>query len=244
LIAGPPFVRALNELCELFSQNADVVTHLTPADVHQRFLRGESGLAISWPHLLPSMEAMGDASQQVQVGFLPLPGTLEIYHPGTQKWERRTKPHRTTLLGIGGEVASVLSEAVAPQEALRFLGWICGPEWAGKFAGVSDQQAPTRRSQLVNAAPWLRGTGCENAAQSYVNAFTNELQVSQFMFSPRIPGRMQYLSALDVAVMATVRGEETPEKALNDVASSWNRITEQLGKEEQLSAYRKSLGLE
>jgi multiple sugar transport system substrate-binding protein len=64
------------------------------------------------------------------------------------------------------------------------------------------------------------------------------------MFSPRLPGREEYLTALDQAVHHAIRGDQTPQQALTNAANEWEKITGRLGIEPQRKAYVRSLGLE
>ncbi len=65
----------------------------------------------------------------------------------------------------------------------------------------------------------------------------------QWLLALRLPGRGEYLRALDNAVRSTVSGEQTSEEALGEVAQAWREITERLGVDTQRRAYLHSLGL-
>jgi multiple sugar transport system substrate-binding protein len=66
----------------------------------------------------------------------------------------------------------------------------------------------------------------------------------EWLFALRIPGRAEYLSALDEAVQRAVRGEQSPTEALRQAATRWQEITERLGADRQKAAYLHSLGQE
>ena len=59
-----------------------------------------------------------------------------------------------------------------------------------------------------------------------------------------LPGRTEYLAALDAAVASAVRGRKSPAEALRDAAAQWRQITARLGLDRQRTAYRRSLGLD
>ena len=59
----------------------------------------------------------------------------------------------------------------------------------------------------------------------------------------RIPGRREYLSVLDQAVVDAVQGKKTPEEALAAAAIAWDKITVGHGLEKQRVALARSLGL-
>ncbi len=66
---------------------------------------------------------------------------------------------------------------------------------------------------------------------------------NNYLFALRIPGRQQYLAALDEAVLAALAGG-SPVTALQQASDRWQQITEKLGADKQKAAYRLSLGLE
>jgi multiple sugar transport system substrate-binding protein len=61
---------------------------------------------------------------------------------------------------------------------------------------------------------------------------------------PRVPGIDEYLVALGKAVNASAAGEAGAAAALKAVADQWEVITERLGRDEQVRAYRRHLGIE
>ena len=82
------------------------------------------------------------------------------------------------------------------------------------------------------------------AAVHYSDATEAAFRHEQWLDALRIPGRDEYLAALDEAVIAAVRGEKTVEDALWETDAKWGKITERLGVDQQKAAYRHSLGLE
>jgi hypothetical protein len=57
----------------------------------------------------------------------------------------------------------------------------------------------------------------------------------------RLPGRLEYLAALDAAVHRALDGQPAA-KALAEAAKTWQEITEKLGKEAQRLANAHGLG--
>lgn len=82
-----------------------------------------------------------------------------------------------------------------------------------------------------------------DAARSYGDLVEKTFDRPQWLFALRIPGRSEYLAALDEAVHKTLAKGKSPQKALRETAARWRAITDRLGKENQRRAYRKSLEL-
>jgi hypothetical protein len=60
----------------------------------------------------------------------------------------------------------------------------------------------------------------------------------------RLPGRLDYLAAIDKAVQQAASGEMAPAEALAEAAARWREISEKLGIEAQRKASARSLGQE
>ncbi len=77
----------------------------------------------------------------------------------------------------------------------------------------------------------------------YADVTEAALRHEQWLGALRLPGRAEYLAALDEAVRAAVRGQKSPHDALLEAAAKWRKITARLGLDRQRAAYRHSLGL-
>ena len=59
-----------------------------------------------------------------------------------------------------------------------------------------------------------------------------------------IPATNRYLQVtLDTVVSQYLAGEFTAEEAAQEIYNQWNEISDEVGREEQLAAYRASLGI-
>ena len=83
-----------------------------------------------------------------------------------------------------------------------------------------------------------------DAAEQYAEVLQLAQNRERWLCSIRIPGRTEYLAALDDAVHAVLAGESSAEDALQQAADRWNQITAARGLERQQEAYLKSIGLE
>lgn len=75
-----------------------------------------------------------------------------------------------------------------------------------------------------------------NQAKQHLDAGKRNMASAQP--HPVWPGSSQYLYALGTHVHKAVLGEEKPKDALDRTVAEWQRIREQLGKKDQLAAYR------
>ncbi len=121
--------------------------------------------------------------------------------------------------------------------------WLSG-EHSTELGPSSPATTLFRSSHLNAPQVWVEPAIPPAAAAHYAEMTRQALSRPQYLFALRIPGRTEYLSALDQAVHQAVRGEVPPQEALHQAAAKWREITERLGLEAQRQAYWNSLGLQ
>jgi len=244
LIDGPAFVRALEELAETARYGPAQANSMTPHDVRREFLGGRCAMALSWPSRADSTD--DPVTTSVNVGFSELPGSEDVFNFRSGRWESRAPDEnpQVTLLAIDGRLGSVTRECRQPSAALDFLFWLCGTEFAQRVVAESKHTTLFRSSQLGQAGAWIESQLDEQAAQQYGETVQLAQGRARWLCSIRIPGRAQYLAAMDDAVHTVLAGQSTAEEALKQAAQRWTEITNSLGLERQRNAYMKSVGLE
>ena len=113
-----------------------------------------------------------------------------------------------------------------------------------QISAASPATTLFRQSNLRSPSQWVEKPVPAPAAVQYADATEAALQHEQWLGALRMPGRAEYLAALDDAVAAAVRDEKSPLDALLEADAKWQEITDRLGLERQKAAYRHSLGLE
>jgi hypothetical protein len=101
-----------------------------------------------------------------------------------------------------------------------------------------------RRTHLKSPGRWLEKSVSAAAAVKYADATEAAFRHEQHLDALRLPGRAEYLAALDDAVTAVIRDRMPPLEALLRAESKWRKITERFGVERQRAAYRHELGVE
>jgi ABC-type glycerol-3-phosphate transport system substrate-binding protein len=242
LIAGPPWVRALEQLRATQGQSKNRKL-LTPRECLTKFLAAECAFAITWPQDI-------DESSQVklkpeQVGQMLLPGSKESYDTVTTKWEPISAGEaiQVQTLSLSGRVASVCRASSQPAVARRFLLWLSGPVMSGKLAPESAATTVFRLSHFRSSDTWQASPQVARWLPAYGELLAQADQHPRKLFAPRLPGQQEYLAALDQAVLAVVQGGQPAADALQQVASQWRQITDRRDIAQQQRALRQSLGL-
>ena len=245
LIAGPPFVRALEELATAAKLGPPNARELDPAAARREFLAGHCALALSWPGHASAAQSES-IDKTLAVAFIELPGSTKVYDIASKLWDSRdsNESTRVPLLGMAGRLGSVTRQSAHPENALQLLSWLSGQEWATKVSAASPATTLYRRSQLRTPRSWVDSSIDASAAQQYALSVRDALNRTAYLTVPRFAGQQKYLAALDQAVEQVLSAQKSPAEALQAAAAHWSTITQELGPDTQRKAYRKSLGLE
>jgi len=241
LVAGPPFVRALEELVAAAKLGPADALKQDPATARAAFWQGRCGMALTWPSATAEIGKTPDA---IEAGIAELPGTNDVYHIGEKAWETRPDDAvgRVPLLEIAGRLGVASDQSQHAHAAFQLLSWLSG-KFGTDVCSVSPATTLFRRSQFKDLPSWVEKPISGAAADEYARLTQETFRRQQWVFALRIPGRSEYLAALDEAVAAAVRGEKSPADALREAADRWRQITQRLGTESQKAAYCRSLGL-
>jgi multiple sugar transport system substrate-binding protein len=242
LIDGPPFVRALEELVAVAGDDRADLLSADPGAVRRAFWNGQCGMALTWPTAVAEIEPVEPAPP---VGFVELPGSPDVFQYTAKQWEKRREGEedRVTLLGAAGRWGVVSRNSEHSGRAFQLLTWLAGHQGGRQVCAKSDATTLFRQSHVQSAADWVEKPLPPEAAAQYATETQRALGRQQRLFAIRLPGHADYLAALDEAVHAAVRGEQSPEAALRQASARWEEITERLGRDAQGDAYLRSLGL-
>lgn len=250
LIAGPPFVRALEELVATAKTDpANLKTlEADPTAVRRAFWEGHCGMALCWPTAAEKLTVPDESP--IRVGFVEMPGSVDVYDITTQAWQKRPRDDdpRVPLVSIAGRLGMVDVECPRPEVAFRLLVWLSDRQRAGQISATSSATTLFRLTGSITekawAKTWVEPVMPADAALEYSELTQKTLCRQHMLFALRIPGRARYLAALDDAVHDAIRGKKTPLEALQQAATRWQEITQQLGQQRQATAYRRGLGME
>ncbi len=248
-IAGPPFVRALEELVAAEKLGPADALDFDPTAVREEFWKGNAAMAISWPTgartLTPGPSPKKGEGKAVLAGFAELPGASEVYRPSSSAWEPRSDDGQCVpLLGVAGRMGVVSAASEHTDAAFELLLWLTDPQWSSQVFAASPSTTLFRSGQVASPKAWVESNVSATAGRQYAEQTEETLARRQFLASLRLPGRADYLAALDEAVQAAVRGRQKPAEALKAAAEEWRAISKRLGVERQKAAYLHSLGLQ
>ncbi len=275
LIAGPPFVEALEELAAAAKLSRGDPPRLDPAGVRKAFWNGRCGLAVTWPTgAAEGKEARGKGrgergeekklreegretegtddsataespGEPIRVGFAELPGSPRVYNVSEKAWGKRAEDadHRVSLLAVAGRLGVVSNQTENQPAAFKLLLWLSDDRMSVQTSALSPAATMFRHAHRDAPGLWVEETVPHAAAVEYGAAAAAAFAHEQWLAALRIPGRAEYLAALDEAVAAALDGRSPPKDALEQAAQKWREITNRLDADKQKSAYRHCVGL-
>lgn len=242
LIAGPPFVRALEELIAAAKQGAP---SLSPTEARRIFLAGQAAMALTWPSRAGDVSAERASELEEWIGIVELPGAREAYSLRSDSWEQlqENDSGRATLLAASGRLGSVTDDCRQKQQAIAMLLLLTGEELGSTVSVQSKFTTMARTDQLASASSWVDRELEGSPARMYAEAVEAAQNRAAWVDAVRLPGRDKYLTALNGAVDRAIAGDATAAKALEVSSTRWVEITEELGSESQRTAYVRNLSL-
>jgi multiple sugar transport system substrate-binding protein len=103
---------------------------------------------------------------------------------------------------------------------------------------------PYRISQFLNRQQWVEAGMSPKAASVYLGAIEDSLNSPNMVLDLRIPQNQRYQQViLDQAVSQFLAGEITKEECMQQIYDGWQELTDEIGREDQLAAYRGTLGI-
>lgn len=222
LIDGPVGVRALKDWVSLQREVAPEATY-DWADLNHAFLSGDLPMVIQWSDTARFSfdQTVWNSKVAGDVGWTLVPG------------EKSGAPRGGIWFG---RIIGLAARSRLPELAAQVALYMTGPEVSGRMITRPDTvNDPYRFSHFAHPERQTLFPSPELARSFYE---TLQKALERPMADLTIPGGWEYTQALDQAVGKALRGELSPETALEEAAWTWEEITERYGREAQKAAYQ------
>jgi ABC-type glycerol-3-phosphate transport system substrate-binding protein len=240
LIDQAPYVRALEELVEAAKTAEFSDLRATPAEAFTTLCEGRCAMALAWPAAGVATGAVRD--QHAEIAFAALPISRQAYRFATGSWDTRDRGDSSPipLLCVAGRAAAVSTSSQDARRASGFVVWLASRDVSERVAAQSSAVTLFRQSQVAKSSRWTPQLNSDESRQ-YAETLAATLTASKAFPGLNIPGRGEYLTALDQAVYEALSGKPAT-AALHSAAERWREITAKLGAEAQRQAIGRSLG--
>ncbi|MEJ2554669.1 MAG: extracellular solute-binding protein [Anaerolineae bacterium] len=225
-------------------------------DTRSLFVTGRCALSLDWGDI--GTLAIDPETSKVmdKVGAVITPGTTEVVDFQTGKLvacDETTCPYAVNGVNhapyacFGGWSAGI-NAAAKPEvkdAAYAFFSYMSQPAQSNVDVTIGKTGFnPYRTSQFLNRQQWVEAGMSPQAASYYLGAIEDSLASPNMVLDLRIPQNQRYLQiVLDTAMSQYLAGEIDLDQYQKQMYDGWEEITDELGREGQLEAYRGSLGI-
>ena len=255
LVNNEGFIRAL----EVYSATGEFgppdENNLGVGDTRGLFTTGRCALTLDWGDI-GTLAADAETSTVVNlVGSLVTPGSEEVIDASGSlvPCDSSTCPHAVDgvnyapFASFGGWSGGINanSDDIAKDAAFAFLSYVSQPERSNQDVTVGATGFnPYRISQFENIDNWVTAGMSQEAAEDYLGAIGASLASPNMVLDIRVPQNQRYQQvALDLVLAQFIAGEFDAAEAASALYDQWEEITDEIGREGQLSAYRNTLNV-
>ncbi|HZT19630.1 MAG TPA: extracellular solute-binding protein [Dongiaceae bacterium] len=229
--------------------------NLDVGDTRKLFVSGQCALSIDWGDIGTLAIDPAESKVQDKVGAVILPGSTEVVDRSTGKLvacDSKTCPYAidgvnhapyAAFGGWGGGI-NAHADPKVKDAAFAFLAYMTEPAQSNVDVTIGKTGFnPYRVSQFKNLDQWLKAGMSEAAAKNYLGAIEQSLNSPNMVLDLRIPQNQRYQQVvLDTSVARMLAGELTIDATMKAITDGWNEITDEIGRDSQLAAYKATLG--
>jgi multiple sugar transport system substrate-binding protein len=248
LVNTPGWVQGIQDHKDMLQHQPDDQINADPLTTgFQQFLAG-TGSGLAWWGDIGARANTDDASVVGNViGFGVSPGSDRIYNLKTNAWETPAEPNvapNMATIGWGFYVTN----RVSSNELKRKAAWSAAAHLGGKdislwTSAYPSGQQPYRKSHF-NVDEWVAGGYDRDYISGYLKSLEDSYNHPNAAIEPRLPGLSQYYSAAEDELAKFYTGQyKTAQETADAIAATWEKITEQLGRDAMIKNYKSAMGL-
>ncbi|MHB1101466.1 MAG: extracellular solute-binding protein [Devosia sp.] len=249
-VNNPAWVQAIQDVMDLIAAGAyppDQINADPGTTAFQQFLAG-TGAALTWWGDVGSNARTSDTSVVGDVvGFAINPGSDKVYNSKTSAWETPASPNFAPNMAYIGWGVYVTSN-VSGDEKKRKAAWSAAAHLGGKDLSLWTAAYPSGfqpyRNSHFNYDEW-EAAGYDRAfVEDYLGSNADSYNHPNAAIEPRIPGIFQYYSVAEDELAKGFAGQyKSAQETADAIAAAWEKITDQIGRDNQIALYKGSLGL-
>ena len=256
LVDNEAFAAALDIYDESTQYGPPDELNLDVGDTRSLFTSGRCALSLDWGDIGTLAIDPETSVVMDKTGAVITPGSTRVLDWETGKLvdcDAETCPYAVNgvnyapFASYGGWSGGINAAAdpIVKDAAYDFFSYMCQPAQSNVDVTIGKTGFnPYRTSQFLNRQSWVEAGMSPKAASVYLGAIEDSLASPNMVLDLRIPQNQRYQGVvLDTALSQFVAGEITRDECMKQIYDGWEEITEELGREEQLEAYRGTLGV-
>ena len=247
-VNNPAWVRAIQDVVDsLPYEPADQLNADPGTTGFQQFLAGTGSMIAWWGDIGTNVYTNDSSTIQNKAAFDILPGSDDVYNAKTGKWEKLASgPNFSPNLAYLGWGVYVMARVDADPKKQK-AAWSLAAHLGGKDIALWMAAYPSGfqcyRNSQHNIDEWV-GAGYEKGfISNYLDSQFNSYNHPNGAIEPRIPGIFQYYSAAEDILAQIYSGKVKVQEGADQIAAAWEKLTDQLGRDNQIKLYKGSLGM-
>ncbi len=228
----------------------------TMDDARELFIDGRCALTLDHGNT-GTLTIMPESKVVDKVATAPLPGSTEVLDRKTGQLvacDKFTCPFAINGVNHAPYAALIgwsagVNAASKPEEqaaAYAFISYVSQPAQSNIDVTLGETGFnPYRISQLSDTESWVEAGMSSSAANKYLGGIGASLNNPNIMLDLTIPNEHSYQQEIvDATLAAFLAGEISRNQAMANITNGWEKLTDEIGREEQKMFYRTSLGLQ
>jgi len=229
--------------------------NLDVGDTRSLFTSGRCALSIDWGDIGTLAIDPETSVVMDKTGAMVLPGSTQVLDWASGALvdcDETTCPYAidginyAPFAAYGGWSGGINASAddIQKDAAFAFFSYMSQPAQSNEDVtiGITGFN-PYRTSQFLNRQGWVDAGMSPEAATAYLGAIEDSLDSPNMILDLRIPQNQRYQQIiLDTALSQFAAGEISMDEAIQQIYDGWEEITDELGRDDQLAAYRSSIG--
>ena len=247
-VNNPAWVQAIQDVMDMIKGNAlppDQINADPGTTAFQQFLAGTGSMICWWGDVGSNAKTSDSSVIGDVVGFSINPGAKKVYNSKAGAWEEKENfAPNMAYLGWGVYVTS----RVSGDEKKRKAAWSAAAHLGGKDLSLWTAAYPSGfqpyRNSHFNYDEWAAAGYDKAFVEDYLGSNADSYNHPNAAIEPRIPGIFQYYSVAEDELAKGFAGQYADAQATADaIAAAWEKITDQIGRDNQIKLYKASLGM-
>ncbi len=248
MVNNPAWVQAIQDVMDLIEAGAypaDQINADPGTTAFQQFLAGTGSMLMWWGDVGSSARTSDSSVVGDVAGFGINPASDRVYNAQASAWEdTRNEAPNMAYIGWGVYVMAT----VEGDEKKKKAAWSAAAHLGGKDLSLWASAYPSGfqpyRNSHFQFEEWEEAGYDREYVEDYLGSNADSYNHPNAAIEPRIPGIFQYYSVAEDELAKGYAGQyESAQETADAIAAAWDKITDQIGREEQIAIYKASLGL-
>jgi multiple sugar transport system substrate-binding protein len=247
-VNNPAFVRAIQDVVDALPyEPADQINADPGTTAFQQFLTGTGSLLEWWGDIGTVAKTSDTATVGDVLDFDILPASDDVYNFRKGQWEKLASgPNVAPNMAYLGWGIYVMKTVDADSKRHK-AAWSAAAHLGGKDLSMWTAAYPSGfqpyRKSHNNLDLWALAGYDRKYIGSYMKSQSTSYDHPNSAIEPRIPGIFQYYSIGEDELQKVFAGKETAQQGADNIAAAWEKLTDKLGRENQVKYYRIAMGI-